>query len=173
MSALKELEKILNNATSFVSEIKHVVARVGGVEGITEKLTDEELVHLHERLTCSEELFVDYLSRAKALCQSLWAKFDLNLVYAGIFVLFIAITAVGMILVNRNVKLPLLVIVSLLSLVISSVVTSFNCEVVIIIITFFISGLILGISVLLRWMIVKRQRKTMAASLEDFLQTAF
>ena len=168
MSALKELEKILNNATSFVSKIKHVMPRVGGVEGIIEKL-----VHLHERLTCSEELFVDYLSRAKALCQSLWAKFDLNLVYAGIFVLFIAITAVGMILVNRNVKLPVLVIVSLLSLVISSVVTSFNCEVVIIIITFFISGLILGISVLLRWMIVKRQRKTMAASLEDFLQTAF
>ena len=156
MSALKELERILNNATSFVSEIKPVMDRVGGVEGITEKLTDEELVLLHERLTCSEELFVDYLSRAKALCQSLWAKFDLNFVYAGISVLFIAITAVGMILVNRNVKLPVLMIVSLLSLVISSVVTSFNCEFVIIIITFFISGLILGVSVFLRRMIVKK-----------------
>lgn len=157
MSALTELERILNNATSLVSEIKRMMNQVGGVEGITEKLTDEELVHLHERLTRSEELFVDYLSRAKALCQSLWAKFDLNFVYAGISVLFIAITAVGMILVKRNVKLPLLVIVvPLLSLVITSLITSFNCEVIIVIITFFISGLILGISVFLRRMIVKK-----------------
>lgn len=156
VSTFEELAKILHNATSLVSETKRMVNKFGGFKGIIEDATVEELIHLHKMLTSIEEFFVNYLSRAKALCQSLWAKFDLNSIFVGISLLFIGIAAVVLTLLDKRIQLSLLAVFPLMGLSIASAVTSFSFEFTILIISFVVCGLILGTFVFLRKVTIKK-----------------
>ena len=155
-----ELERILQNATALASKTEQLLNKFKGGEDITEKATAKELLHLHTLLTNAEEVFVSYLSRAKTLCQSMWAKFDLNSIFAGISVLLVGLSVVMIALLYERVQFSLLALFPLVSLGLASAVTSFNFDFIIVIPLFVIGGIILGIIVLLWKTIVKRTEAT-------------
>lgn len=170
-STFEELERILHNATALVSETKDLVNIFGGYKGIVEKASTEELLHLHNMLTNAEEFYLDYLWRAKTLCQSLWAKFDLNSIFAGIAVLFVGIAVVVLVLLDKGVRFSMLASIPFVGLTVASAVTSINFDFIIVIPSFAVCGLILGISVLLKKMIIGRTGASASNSISCKLST--
>ena len=146
-SSFQELEEILQNATEFISKAKTFLTKFGGHKEMTENASADDLLYLQGALANSESFFLDYLSRAKALCQSLWAKFDLNSIFVGISVLFIGIAVVVIALLDRDVLLSLMAFIPFIGLGLASVVTSFNVEFIVVLPSFAVCGLILGIFV--------------------------
>lgn len=132
-SRLEDLERILHNATALVSETKDLVNKFGGHKGMLQKATEEELLHLHGILSAVEGFYIDYLSQVKTLCQSMWAKFDLNSIFAGISVLFLGVAVVVLTLLDCGVKYSLLSLIPVLGFILASVVTSFNFSFIILI----------------------------------------
>ena len=163
-STLEDFARILHNATELVSETRDLVDKFGGHKGLIENATMEELTHLHEKLTAVEGLYLDYLSQVKALCQSLWAKFDLNSIFAGVSVLFLGVAVVALTLLDCGRKLSLLAVIPSMGFTLASVVTSFSYNFVIVMSLFPVCVLVLGMFISLQKVIIKR-RKVVAGCL--------
>lgn len=157
-STLQEFARILHNATELVSETRDLVDKLGGHKALIEKATMEELARLHEKLTAVEGLYVDYLSQVKSLCQSLWAKFDLNSIFAGVSVLFLGVAVTVLILLDCRRKLWLLAVIPSMGCTVASVVTSFKFNFVIVMSLFPICVLVLGMLISLQKIIIKRTK---------------
>ena len=157
-SRLEELGKILNNATAIVSRTKDSFNNLGIHAGMIEKATMDELSHLREILTTAEGFYIDYLSQVKTLCQSLWAKFDLNSIFAGISVVFLGVAVVVLTLLDCGRKLSLLVAIPFIAFALASVVTSFNFSFVIVLPLFPICGLVLGVFISLQKAVIQKTK---------------
>lgn len=157
-SRLEELARILHNATELVSDTRDLVNKFGSHKGLIEKATVEELSHLHEILTAVEGFYIDYLSQVKALCQSLWAKFDLNSIFAGVSVLFLGVAAVVLTLLDCGRKLSLLAVIPSMGFTLASVVTSFSFNIAIVMSLFPLCVLVLGMFISLQKVIIKRTK---------------
>ena len=170
-SRLDELTRILHNATALVSEAEDLVNNLGSQKGMIEKATEEELKHLHEILSSVEEFYNDYLSRVKALCQSMWAKFDLNSIFVGISVIFLGVALVVLTHLDCCVnRLSLLVLMPFVGFILASAATSFNFDFIIVIPLFIACGLLLGVFVFL-WKLVIKYSKVKANSFFNSLST--
>ena len=163
-STFEELDKILQSATAFLSRAKDSVNKYGGLENAS----TEDLLHLQETLINTEDFFLDYLSRAKVLCQSLWAKFDLNSIFIGILVLFVGSSVVVIALLDRGLQLSFMVLISFAGLCLASAVTSFHFNFFILIPSLIVCGLILGIFVFL-WKKATNRREGTGTSLHQTL----
>lgn len=157
-STLEDFARILHNATELVSETRHLVDKFDGHKGLIEKATMEELTHLHEKLRAIEGFYMDYLSQVKALCQALWAKFDLNSIFAGVSVLFLGVAVVVLTLLDCGRKLSLLVVVPTMSFTLASVVTSFSFNFITVMSLFPLCVLVLGMFISIQKVIIKRTK---------------
>ena len=167
-STFEELDKILQSATAFLSRAKDSVNKYGGLEESIQNASTKHLLHLQETLINTEDFFLDYLSRAKVLCQSLWAKFDLNSIFIGILVLFVGSSVVVIALLDRGLQLSFMVLISFAGLCLASAVTSFHFNFFILIPSLIVCGLILGIFVFL-WKKVTSRREGTGTSLYQTL----
>ena len=153
---LEELGKILQNATALVSEAKDLVDSLEGHGEMLRKASGEELKHLSVILSSAEKFHSDYLSGAKVLCRSMWAKFDLNSIFAGISVIFVAVALVVLALLNFSEnRLSLLVLVPLIGFIIASAATSCDFNVIIVIPLYIACALLLAMFVFLQKMVLK------------------
>lgn len=164
-STFQELEEILQNAIAYISKANTFLNKFGRHKEMIEKASTDDLLYLQEALANAESLFLGYLSRAKALCQSLWAKFDLNSIFAGISVLFIGIAVVVIALLDRGVRLSLMAFIPFMGLGLASVVTSFSFDFIFVFPSFAVCGLILGIFVLSWRKMVKKTEGTVTSFL--------
>ena len=156
-SILEELAKMLNNATALVGKTKDLVNNLGGQREMIEKAM-HELSRLHEMSTTVERFYIDYLSQVKALCQSLWAKFDLNSIFSGITVVFLGVAVVVLTLLDCGRKFWLLAVIPFMGFALASVVTSFSFSFIIILPLFPLCGLVLGMFISLQKIIIKRTK---------------
>lgn len=157
-SRLEDFAKILNNATALVSRTRDLLNNLGGHRGMIEKATTEELAHLREILTTAEGFYIDYLSQVKTLCQSLWAKFDLNSIFVGVTVVFLGVAVVVLTLLDCGRKLSLLLAIPFMGFALASAVTSFSFSYIIILSLFPLCGLVLGMFISLQKVIIKKAK---------------
>lgn len=141
----QELEATLQKANAFLSETNHQLVKFGGRSKLTEKASMEDLENLKESFSNTERYFLAYLSEAKTLCRSLWAKFDFNLIFVGIFVLFIGIAVGVSARLEIDVHLAHMALITVVGLGVASVVTSFMSNFLVVVLSFFIGVLILGV----------------------------
>ncbi|PFX20099.1 GPI ethanolamine phosphate transferase 3 [Stylophora pistillata] len=160
---LEELGKILHNATTLVSEVKDLVDNLGGHEEMIRKASGEELKNLNEKLSSAEEFHSDYLSGAKVLCRSMWAKFDLNSIFTGISVISVGVALVVLALLNFSEnRLSLLFLVPLIGFVIASAATSCDFNAIIIIPLYVACALLLALFVFLQKKFMKYTQITVS-----------
>ena len=157
-SRLDNFARILHNATELVSETRDLVDKVDGHKGLIQKATMEELTRLHEKLTAIEGFYMDYLSQVKALCQSLWAKFDLNSIFAGVSVIFLGVAVVVFTLLDCGRRLSLLAVIPTMGFTLASLVTSFSFNFIIVMSLFPLCVLVLGMFISLQKVIIKRTK---------------
>ena len=161
-SRLDNFARILHNATELVSETRDLVDKVDSHKGLIQKATMEELTRLHEKLTAIEGFYLDYLSQVKALCQSLWAKFDLNSIFAGVSVIFLGVAVVVLTLLDCGRRLSLLAVIPTMGFTLASLVTSFSFNFIIVMSLFPLCVLVLGMFISLQKVIIKRTKVTAA-----------
>ena len=166
-SILDDFARVLQNATERVTETRELVDKLDGHKGLIEKATLEELIRLHEKLTAIEGFYMDYLSQVKSLCQSLWAKFDLNSIFAGVSVLFLGVAVVVLTLLDCGRRLSLLAVIPTMAFTLASLVTSFSFNFIIVMSLFPLCTLVLGMFISLQKVIIKRTKVVVACFLNN------
>lgn len=157
-STLEDFARILHNATELVSETRDFADKFDSHKGLIEKATMEDLTRLHEKLTAVEGFYRDYLSQVKSLCQSLWAKFDLNSIFAGVSVLFLGVAVAMLTLLDCGRRLSLLAVIPSMGFTLASVVTSFSFNFIIVMSLYPLCVLVLGMFISLQKVIIKRTK---------------
>lgn len=157
-TTFQELSAILQKANTFLLETREVLIKLGGHSKLAKAVSMTDLLLLQDSLNNTERYFLEYLSQAKALCRSLWAKFDFNLIFVGISVLFIGIAVV--VGAQFGVQSRETALITLVGLGVASAVTSFMFNFLVVIPSFVIGSLILSGYVHLWRQTVKRTEAT-------------
>lgn len=171
-STFQELSTILQQTDTFLLETREVLIKLGGHSELAKAASMKDLQLLQDSLNNTERYFLEYLSQAKALCRSLWAKFDFNLIFVGISLLFTSIAVV--VVAQFGVRSREMVFITLVGLTVPSAVTSFMFNFLVVIPSFVFGLLILGGYVHLWRQTVKRTEATARSffgqfSIDNFL----
>ena len=171
-STFQELSAILQKTNTFLLETREMLIKLGGQSELAKAASMKDLLLLQDSLNNTERYFLEYLSQAKALCRSLWAKFDFNLIFVGISLLLTGIAVV--VVAQFGVRSREMALITFVGLGVPSAVTSLMFNFLVVIPSFVFGLLILGGCVHLWRQTVKRTEATARSffgqlSIDNFL----
>lgn len=110
-----------------------------------EKVLMEDLENFKELFSNIECYFFVYLLEVKIFCWFLWVKFDFNLIFVGIFVLFIGIVVGVLVWLEIDVYLVYMVLIIVVGFGVVFVVIFFMFNFLVVVFLFFIGVFIFGV----------------------------